>query len=127
MVRFARLTQKRAIVTRKDARTVDSMPHFRPEDFSSNGRIYLSLSGAGGVVEPMELTDEFATLVASGADLAAEDGDDGVVVGTWTFETFELMYKGEPYSLDLALAQASRAMVEALRNYINAAQPPVLG
>ena len=74
----------------------------------------------------MDLTDDFATLVASGADLAAEDGDDGVVMGKWTYETFELMYKGEPYSIDLALAQASRAVVEALRSYITDAQKPAL-
>lgn len=126
MVRFARLSQEWEIATREDARTVDLMTHFRPEDFSSSGHIYLSLSGEDRLVEPMELTDDFAALVASGADLAAVDGDDGVVVGTWTYETFELTYKGEPYPLDLALAQASRAMVEALRSYINAASPPVL-
>lgn len=74
----------------------------------------------------MEVTADFATLVASGADLAAEDGDAGVVVGSWMYETFELMYKGEPYPLDLALVQASRAMVEALRSYITAAQKPAL-
>jgi len=102
------------------------MTHFRSEDFTSSGHIYLSLGGVDGVVEPVELTDEFAALVASGADLAAVDGDDGMVVGTWTYDTFELAYKGEPYPLGLALAQASRAMVESLRSCINAASPPVL-
>lgn len=103
------------------------MSKFRPEDFYSSGHIYLSLSGEGVADAPLELTDEFMALVANGANLAAEDGDDGMVVGTWTYDAFELTHKGEPYSLDLALAQASRAMVEALRTYISVAKPPILG